>query len=463
MQFDLVIQGGKVVFPEGSVQEADLAVREGKIAGVLEKGAGAGLEAREVVAADGLYVFPGVVDPHQHMGIYNPAAEDFDRETAAAALGGTTTIVNYYRGKDSYLASVPPLIEEGERLSRVDFALSLGLLRQLHLEELELYARELGVTSYKFYRNYQDNVGRIFAVEDPLTLDGADELEILRRFEKISVELVLCVHCEDMDIQRKTERALRQGVVEDSLGFFAQTSPDYGESVSLLETLYLRRLTSAKVYVVHLSAARSVRLLEENAWLWSEGVTVETCPHYLVLDTDAPCGLLGKVNPPIREAFNKEVLWEGLRKGIITAIGSDNCPSSLAKKYGKGRDVWNTLPGFPGSGAILPLMLSEGYHKRGLELPLIARATSAAPARALGLWPQKGNIAVGADADLVLVDLDREQALSHAWFGEDGYSVYDGLPIKGWPVMTIGRGEIIAREGKVLAPPGRGRYLRRRV
>lgn len=461
MKCALLIKGGTVVFPNRPTKELDVLVDGGRIVSFAEPGLVGEDTAREVIDARGLHIFPGVVDPHQHIGIYNPMAEDFVAETKAAAIGGVTTIINYYRGKESYLESVPELIAIGEKNSMVDFTFSLGLLTRRHVKEVKDYAEELGITSYKFYRNYQDAVGRIFGVDDPLDLDGADLAEILDVFARTSDRLVLCVHCEDMDIQRKTQKALQAGSPEDTLEFFSRTSPDFGETVSLMDTLYLQNVLGGNVYIVHLSAGTSVEFLQRTPWLSGTGVTVETCPHYLALTKDSPCGLLAKVNPPVRSQADCERLWEGIKAGIIKTIGSDNCPSRLEKKYGKGRDVWSTLPGFPGSGIILPVMLGEGYHRRGIPLQTIAAVTAYEPARALGLAPQKGTLEVGADADLVLVDLALERTVTAETFGSSDYSVYEGMKFKGWPVVTLSRGEVIARDGVVVAEPGRGRFLRR--
>ncbi len=461
MAIDLLVKNGYAVIPGVGVDRADIGVAGGKIVGIYAPGAGP--EAEASLDASGLYIFPGAIDPHVHIGIYNDLAVDFEAETRACAIGGITSIVNYYRGKESYQETAPGLIAAGEANSYIDFAFSLGLLTKQHLAEVETYIEKFGITSYKFYRNYQDDVARIFGVSDPLTLDSADMMEILQQFAAISDKLLLCVHCEDMDLQRKIAREVKARGSENSLRYFAQTSPDYVETVSLMSALYLNKIAGGNMYVVHLSAGSSVDLLEKEAELASSGVTVETCPHYLALTEESPCGLLGKVNPPIHTAADAEKLWEGIRKGLIQTIGSDNCPSNLAKKFSKGSGVWETLPGFPSAGMILPVLISEGYHRRGISLETIAEVTSAAVAKAFHLYPQKGAIKVGADADLAIVDLDWEREVKPEIFGASDYSVYDGMKLKGWPVFTVSRGEIIMEKDRVTGSKGRGRYLKRNV
>ena len=454
---DLLIKGAKVVFAD-RVTLADIGVKEGKIAGIFAPNSG--VQAAQILNATGLTVFPGVIDPHMHLGIYNDMATDFTADTKAAAIGGITSIVNYYRGKESYKESVPNLIEVGEKHSLIDFGFSLGLLTKQHVTEAAEYARDFGVTSYKFYRNYQDDVKRIFGVEDPLTLDSADMMFILRDFAKKSSRLSLCVHCEDMDLQRKVAAEVKSENAQDSLAYFARTSPDYAETVSVMQALYLNRLVDGNMYIVHMSAGSGVDFPATAPELKEKGVTVETCPHYLVLTENSSANLLAKVNPPIHTAQDAEKLWEGIRTGLITTMGSDNCPSNLDKKYSKGKDVWGTMPGFPGAGLILPVLISEGYHKRGIPLETVAKVSSQNTAQALNL-PQKGGIRVGADADFAIVDLEWEREVTPEVFGSCDYTVYQGMKFKGWPRYTISRGAVIAQDGKITAESGRGRYLKR--
>lgn len=460
---DLLITHGTVVFPGVGLQKVDVGVRGERIAGFY--GEGETLEARRAIDASGLVVMPGAIDPHVHFGIYQPLQEDTARDTKAAALGGYTSVVNYYRTAAPYLDTIPKVIDDMAQVSTIDFGLSLGLLTEQHVAEFEQSIRELGVTSWKFYRNYQGAVRTVFGIEDPLNLDDADFVDTLRRMQEISDELVLCVHCEDMALQRSIIKQMKQGPVENSLAALSRTSPGYGEAVSLLTTLYLNKIAGGNVFVVHLSAGASVDVLEQSSWLLeSTGAVIETTPHYLILNEESPCGLLAKVGPPIHSAKDSERLWDGVSKGLITSLGSDNVPNTYAKKTEAGTDLWGTKYGFGGIGLELPLMISEGYHKRGIPLETIASLTSQQPARSFGLYPRKGAMQVSADADLVLVDLEKERDvttdLPHV---ACDYSVYEGMKVKGWPVMTISRGEVIAENDQVLGKPGRGQYLRRAI
>lgn len=463
MVVDLLIANVRVVFPGRDVQELNIGIRGERIAGFYHPEEN--VAAKQVLDATGLHVFPGAIDPHVHLGIYNDYREDFEIDTKVAALGGFTTIINYYRHKETYLETIMDMVEQAQARSTIDFAFSLGLLRQKHWDEFEATARETGVTSWKFYRQYERLVDTTFGVEDPLLLDDAELLDTLRRFWRMSERLLVCVHCENMDFAHRCREEVRRGPISHTLEDHHRTSPGYAEADSVLQSLFLAKTAGSRnLYIVHLSAAESVEVLERCQWLMEEtGTVVETTPHYLNLNVHSPCGLLAKVGPPVRTEADSEKLWEGIQKGLITAYGGDHIPVRPLEKKG-GKDLWTTKLGFGSIGVAFALLLSEGYHKRGIPLPKIASLLSEQPARSFGLYPKKGAMQVGADADLALVDLELEREINAQMpeVSED-YTVYAGMKVKGWPVMTISRGELIAKDRQVLARPGRGRYLAREM
>ncbi len=343
-----------------------------------------------------------------------------------------------------------------------DFAFSLGLMTRRHLDELEGVIERYGITSFKHYRNYQGHLREMFDTDDALNYDSADLLRILERFASISPKLVLCTHCENADLLRDVAERMKGRADADTLKFFSETRPDYLETDSVLQALYLNHVAKGNLYVVHLCAGTSVDMLERTPWLRESGVTVETTPHYLVLNENSPCGLLAKVMPAVHAAADSEKLWEGLKKGLVHTIGSDTNPSSLEKKYSKGESAWDVLPAFPNAGVILPILISEGYHKRGLSLERIAEVSSFNVAKSLNM-ETKGRMEIGADADFAVVDLGLSKVVKPEIFGDSDYSVYDGMTFKGWPVMTISRGEMICKDGRSLAQMGRGAYIRRQL
>jgi dihydropyrimidinase len=461
---DLVLRNGQVVFPGQRVQGVNVGVRDGRIAGFFD--AETTPEAAETIDASGLHVFPGLVDPHVHLGIYAPYLEDFEVDTRAAALGGYTSIVNYYRHPETYRGTIMAMVEAAEQVSTIDFGFSLGLLRQSHWDEFEEVVRETGVTSWKFYRQYEDEIGPRFKVDDPLPLNDDDLLTTLRRFAELSDKLLVCVHCEEMDIARAAAKRVRErGAWQHTLAEFAETSPGYAEASSMLSALHLAHIAGSRnLYVVHLSSGHSVEILERSRWLQEEtGTVVETTPHYLTLTKHAPAGLLAKIGPPIQDEWDRQRLWHGIEAGYITRYGGDHIPVRPLSKKG-GKDLWETRLGFGGIGVQLALLLDQGYHERGLPLERIAFMASTGPAQSFGLYPRKGAMEVGADADFALVALDLERTVT-ADMPEvcDGYSVYEGMTLRGWPVKTVLRGALIAENRAVLARPGYGEYLRREI
>ena len=461
---DKLIKNGHVVF-ETEVRDVDLLISGEKIAAILAPGTYTG--DAEVIDAEGLYVMPGTIDPHQHLGLYKPLGDAFRCDTPRQAIGGLTTLLNYHRGKGNYYETVQEAIEEGEGNSLVDFAFSLGLCAKEHLGELEGYVEKLGITSFKFFFDKQDIAHTFYDLpkEAALTLDRADFLFILRRLREISPDLLLCIHCEDADLFRGLQREVKEkNLPEDqySLSGFEKTRPGFVESMMVADTMMMNDVVDGNIYVVHTSAKSSVEVYEHLRGMLGGRVTMETCPHYLVLTKDAPCGLLAKVNPPLRTAEDNEALWEGIRNGSIKTMGTDNVPVRKAKRYERGDDIWGVFVGFGGPGMILPTLISEGYHKRGIPLTTLSMVNSTNTARVFKL-DQKGVIAPGYDADLALVDLDWEREITPELFGDSDFSVYEGMKLKGWPRYTISRGEVIQKDGVITAKPGRGKYIRRKV
>lgn len=461
---DKLIKNGNVVF-ENDIRTADILIRGEKIAAILAPGEYNG--DAEIIDATGLYVMPGTIDPHQHLGLYKPLGDAFRADTPRQAIGGLTTLLNYHRGKGDYYETVAEAIEDGENNSLVDFAFSLGLCAKEHLTELEGYVEKLGITSFKFFFDKQDIAHQFYDLEKDaaLILDKADFYHILKKLREISPELLLCIHCEDADLFRALQNDVKEADNPEecySLAGFEKTRPGWVETISVGDTMWINHIVDGNMYVVHTSAATSVDMYERLHKALGGKVTLETCPHYLVLTKDASCGLLAKVNPPLRTVADNEALWAGIRNGSIKTIGTDNVPVRKEKRYERGDDIWDVFVGFGGPGMILPTLISEGYHKRGIPLTTLSMVNSTNTARVF-LLRDKGVIAPGFDADLALVDLDWEREITPELFGDSDFSVYEGMKLKGWPRYTISRGEVIQKDGVITAEPGRGKYIYRHI
>lgn len=457
---DLFIKNGEVVFPRVGVQKVNIGVKEGKIVGIYNENQQ--FEATRTIDATGLHVLPGVIDPHQHLGIYNSMEVDF-ADTKQHALSGITTVINFDRQPVSYLKWFPEVKERVAKYAYIDFTYSLGIMKEEHLDQLnELVERE-GITSFKFFRNYERQLNDKFKITDGIDLSAYDIGRIFDRFNEISPKLMLAVHCENMDINRNVTKELLEAGEDEGLSTWSKTSPGYAEAESLLSTLYMNKVHNGNVYIVHLTSKESVEVLEKSAWLLEGNVKVETCPHYLVLHDEHEVGIKAKVGPPIHKIEDGEALWEGIRKGLINAIGTDHVPSNLQKKLNGTGNTWDTLFGFPGAGGLLPLMLTEGYKKRNIPLERISDIMSLSIAESYNL-PSKGRIEIGVDADFAIVDLQSSKLLKATELSATSdYSLYENNDLYGWPVYTINRGDVIVEKGEITGENGRGQFIFRSI
>ena len=453
--YDTLVAGGRAVLPGQGVVECDIAISDGRIAALLAPGAGggagAGRSAAEKIDARGLVAFPGVVDPHAHFGLGSP--DDWRTESRAAAHGGVTTVLNYIQSTDSYAVAAPAEQARAEAQSVVDFAIHPILMNELHLAEVDLYVRDHDLLSFKYFSNFKGDEGKYLGVE------GTDSgfFYALCRAVARHPEAVLAVHPENIEVVWRLAREIR-ATGRDELSAWTDSRPDFVEAHDMFTAFLFAQQTGCRIYIPHLSAACGLDVYRRfGAGL--PGVYVETCPHYLLLDKDSPLGSLAKVNPPVRTAADAEALWGAIAAGEIVSVGSDHIAREQARKLGS---IWTASAGFPGNTTILPALLSEGHFKRGLPLETIAAVTATNPARIFGLGGRKGELAVGCDADLALVDLEAVRIVDSARFESNaGYSVYDGRELRGWPVLTLVRGTTVMREGEIVAAAGHGRIVPR--
>jgi len=453
---DLAIVNGAVVIPGADPAPIDIAVTDGIIAGLAEPGSITG--ATQVVDATGLHVFPGAIDPHIHLGGYQPLETDTEPGTRLAALGGVTTLVNYFKATGSYLDLVPEYIDTFERDSHIDAAFHLQLLTEPHLLELETTTRRFGITSYKINLAWKGREKAVFDSDRPV--DNGWVWSVMEAMKEIDAEkMVLNVHCENQELKNEAKRRIADEMTPD-LGFYERLAPDFSETDSVLSMMLLARVTGVTTYLVHLSSNLTMQALE-LPWAEQDNLIGETCSHYLMHTTDSAAGLGLTVSPPVRHQEDQDALWKALADGRLQTVGSDSNPILRDTKMGDG-EFWSVKPGFDAVGLIVPSLLDGGYHRRGLGLGRIAEIMAESPAKIFGLYPKKGTIATGSDADLVLVDLDKESTVGpEATAEHSDFSVFAGMDLRGWPVATISRGELIAQDGQMLSEPGRGKYLRR--
>lgn len=453
--FDLVLRNGTLVDPLAGVYKSDLAIKDGRIAAIVAPGTA--LSAAHEIVVAGKHVMPGVIEPHTHIGFSNEFVDDVASETASAALGGITTVFSFHRHYKSAQPKpyddFPELVATINAGAHTDVAIHLGILTEPQADELEKYIA-WGVSSFKFYMAYRGadgkTVGMINEIDDGVMFDA---FTTLGRHP----HAVACVHCENTEIIGRRERQTKQSGRND-LAAWNAARPAFAEAEHVRRAGYFAELTGCNLYYVHIGAKLGLEeAIRQKARY--EKITVETCPHYLTLTEDSPLGPLAKVNPPVRTQLDLERIWRGLLDKDISTVGTDHCAMPRAKKSG---DIWRASAGFPGMATMLPVMLTEGYHKRGMTLEHVAQALSYNAARAFNLYPRKGGLHVGCDADLAVVDLDLEKVVKPGMLGSSSdFSLQEGQILKGWPVMTLVRGKVVAENGRVVGARGAGRFVAR--
>lgn len=461
-KIDLLLRGGTVVLGEDEPPAAlDIAIGDGRIAALLAPGTP--IDAAETVSLDGLHVLPGAIDAHLHLGhgadISRPREPaDAAAETAAAARGGVTTLIPYLLSAEPYETVFDDVRAVTEAGARIDFGYHFIISTEAQLAGVPRYIHELGSPTAKFFMNIRGNEG------DRLGLPAIDDGKLFRLCETLADEGgMLCPHPENIEIAwvLRDRVSGQPGTGPDALALWNATRPPFVEAEAVQRAALICRATGAPLYVVHTSSAEAF----EAAQLQREAggrIFVETCPHYLTHDIDSPIGTVGKINPPLREAQDRQILWDGLADGDIDTIGTDHVHRTIAAKDG---GIWKASPGCPGLDTLLPVLLSEGYHRRDLPLGRIARLTAGAPAELMGLADRKGAIRPGLDADLAVVDLDAAWTVDkRALSTGAGYSIYEGWKLRGRVVHTVSRGAFVLRDGAVVdGTEGRGRYLHRRL
>jgi dihydroorotase (multifunctional complex type) len=443
--FDLRIDGGLVAGPDGAPRVASVGIRDGRIAAVGDLG---DHDAGEAVDADGLAVLPGVIDTHVHLG-FTDEAREWHTESRAALIGGVTTMCVYYRNAGEYDELLPGFIAAGERDSHADFVVHLGILHDGHLERLGDYVARYGLTSIKMYTTYKRGELSSFGA---MGQDDGFILDVMRAVAQLG-GVRIHVHCENDDIAERGGRRWRD---EGTPGAqWSRTRPPVAEVEAIRRIALFGRTAGAPVFIPHVSSEDALAtVLAERAA--GTDIRCETCPQYLAsARLDRP-DHLAKVNPPVRVEESGERLWAALRAGQIDVVGTDHACWTRADKTAP--NVLEARPGFPGMGTLLPVLL-DGVNRGWLALADVAAAQLRA-ARNFGL-ADRGAIAPGYAADLVLADLAREREVDSADLqGLSDFTPYEGLTLRGWPVLTVKGGKVAVRDGRLLEDAQRGAYLR---
>lgn len=455
---DLVIRGGRVV-AASDVFEASVAIAGERIVAI---GRDEALPpAEREIDATGKFVLPGLIDCHVHLG---PVYDDWRSGPLAAAHAGLTTLLSFVEYKDDEGETLPQAVrrlrEEAGAQSVLDFGFHFILNNEPRILDGLAEAFAMGVSSYKLFMTYKRRPRRMCS----------DDF-IAAAMERIAALGGLCqLHCENGDVLAYLEdKALREGRVAPT--DFPPTCPPWAEEEAINRAIGIGALTGCPVYVVHLSTAIGLERIR-RAQAQGQRVWTETCPQYLLLTDEAmkTWGPLAKIGPPLRPAGGPdgEALWTGSAAGHIATVASDHSPRRKALKEPGWRNIFvdadgKPIPfGSPGLETLVPLMWSEGVVKRRLGPTWLARVMAENPARVFGLYPRKGAIRVGADADLTVIDPDARGVIRVADHrGIAGWTLYEGWEVTGLPWMTIQRGRVLLEDGRLAQPAGAGRYLAR--
>jgi len=485
---DLLIKNARVVRPgRPEVEALDIGIADGRFARISSDVPAA--DARRVYDARGRLAFPGVVDAHTHAGIYAPLADDALTESRAAVSGGVTTMLTYFRSGQYYLNRAGPYAEifpEVLRLSEgryhCDYAYHLAPVEAAHIDEMGALATTHGVPSFKIFMFYGGYGLHGQAGEDAqrrFLMLGPDDRYDLAHFEFImraaariraahpalAPYVSVSLHCEMADILNAYTRLVARDRTLSGLHAYSAARPPHAEGLAVCVAAYLAHETDCvNINLLHLSSRKALEAARAMARTFPHiDFRREVTVGHLLLDADAPTGGYAKVNPPIRPREDVEHLWRAVLAGEVDWIVSDHaCCAEEVKGAGHGRgDIWLAKAGFGGTEYLLPGVFSEG-RRRGLPLHRIAELLSLNPARRYGLLT-KGDIAVGLDADLALLDPDREVVVRAAESpSAQGYTPFEGQRLIGQVMATLLRGHMVYEDGKSVGPP-RGKYQPRPV
>jgi dihydropyrimidinase len=442
----MLIKNAYIINADESVQ-ADILIKEGLITDI-DSTIKEVKDSGETIDAKGLFVFPGGIDVHTHMELPvgdTKSSDDFESGTIAALSGGTTTIIDFTtpaRG-ESLISSLNDRLKLVEK-SYCDYSLHIGVtyFNEKTSKEIEECVKK-GFTSFKIYMAYKDTIG----------LNDDNIIKVLETVH--SVNALVMVHCENGDIIKDLQiKFISEG--NTSPEYHYKSRPLETESEAVSRILTYAKIINTPVYIVHTSTANSVTEIE-RAKLSGQKVFAETCPQYLFLD-ESKYHLPGfesakfVMSPPLRSKENQENLWSALNKGILDIVSTDHCPFNFINQKQKGIGDFTKIPN--GAGGIenrLHLLYTYGVLGNKILLNKFVEITSTNPAKIFGLYPQKGTIKEGSDADLILWNPDEEFTInSGKQFQKCDHNIYEGFKIKGAPKWVIKRGETIFKDGRFI-------------
>lgn len=454
---DLKIVNGTIVTADKTLH-AEIGIDKGKIIKIASK---IKESAKEILDAKGLYILPGGIDIHTHLDMPfggTVSSDDFRTGTMAAAFGGTTTIVDFaIQGKGMTLKdSLDTWMKKAEGKAVIDYGFHIAItdLNEAVMDEIPQMVG-LGVPSFKCFLAYKGS----------LMIDDGALYRILLKAK--AARALVMIHGENGDIvDVLIKDFLAQGKTEPK--YHALSRPPEAEGEATGRAIAIAQMAKAPIYIVHLSckeALDKVKAAREARF----PAFAETCPQYLLLSYQNYLephfeGAKYVMSPPLRDKSNWKVLWKGLAEGNLQVVSTDHCPFNFKGQKEMGKDNFAAIPnGAPGIEHRLSLLYSEGVMKKRLTLHQFVELVSTSPAKLFGLYPEKGTIKVGSDADLVLFDPKASFKISSKTHHQNvDYTPYEGFKGKGLAKIVIANGQVIVRNGEFLGSPGSGRFLKRK-
>ncbi len=454
----LLIKNGEIVSPLDNVCQ-DIYVEDGKIVAI---GRDLDVVADRTIDAAGQYVLPGGIDVHTHLDMPfmgEVSADDFESGTAAALAGGTTSIIDYIvPAKEQSLLEALGTWKEKAKTAVADYGFHMAVTwySEQVAKEMEVCVRDEGIPSFKAFLAYKGAI----------MVDDQELFSMLKRSKDLNA--LIMAHCENGEIVAELqEKLFAEGKVAPKYHGLSRPSYAEGESASRLATL--ARALGVPAYFVHMSCKESTQVLIDSR---AQGLDIygETCPQYLLLDDsvyEKPdfLGAAYVMSPPIRPKGHADALWGAIRAGQIQVVGTDHCPFNLKGQKELGREDFRKIPnGAAGIEDRLKLLYTYGVMKGRISLNQMVAITSTNPAQIFGMYPRKGIVAVGADADLVIWQPEGEGVISaRTHYHNVDTSIFEGFKTIGRPCMVIADGRVQYEEGKLNVEPGAGRYIPRKL
>src|ERR1035437_1383058 len=456
MEFESVIRNGSVITGTSQMM-ADIGIAGGKIVAIGKDLPAAMME----IDAEGKFVFPGAIDVHTHFGLFDRNiglnnADDYESGTRSAAAGGITTVLNFaFQTKGQGLQDgIETEIEKAKGRVHIDYGLHL-VVTDLDVKGV---CEQIGPLADDGFASL-----KIFTTLDAVRLSDRDIIRVLREAKRQG--MLVNVHAEDdATVHCMTESLLGEG--KRTVEYFAARRPASAEGLATSRVAAYAQLTSCPVYFVHLSSASALDAVRRARNDGAE-IYVETRPLYLFLDDSKyllPDGQGAKYvcYPPLRTIEDQRVLWDALRTGEIQTYATDHGPWNSAEKLDSLRNFDQIPAGVSNVETSVGMLFSEGVGKNRISLSRFVQLVSANPAKLFGMYPSKGTLSIGADADIVLIDPHLEVTMgARPIESRADYEPFEGYKAVGWPVLTMSRGEVIFRNGEILSRAGRGRLLKR--